>query len=145
MSAPNVYIDSNVFVYPVIYGRSSKATHAKKVLGMVERGEIAGYTSTLSWDEVVWVVRKFLGKPDAIQVGEKMLSFPRLRFVPVGEEVLSQAQKVMAEYGIGPRDAIHCASALNKQVESFVSDDKELDKVEEVKRESMEAFLATGK
>jgi hypothetical protein len=62
------YIDSNVFIYPVIYQTESqqKAKKAKETLLKIENGEISAYTSTLTWDEVVWVVSKLLSRDDGV-------------------------------------------------------------------------------
>jgi predicted nucleic acid-binding protein len=67
------YIDSNVFIYPVIYPTESqqKAKKAKEILLKIENGDISAHTSTLTWDEVVWVVGKLLSRDDGINQGKK--------------------------------------------------------------------------
>jgi predicted nucleic acid-binding protein len=45
------YIDSNVFIYPVIY-KTETQPKAKEILLKIEKGELKAYTSTLTWDEV---------------------------------------------------------------------------------------------
>jgi predicted nucleic acid-binding protein len=135
-----VYIDSNIFISSLIYERSGKATNTKRVLASVEKGEVAAYTSTLTWDEVVWVVRRVLGRADSIQAGAKLADYPNLRFVSTSEEIIRSAQRLLSEYPLAPRDAIHVASALSRPVDSLVSDDSELDVVREVKREASEVF-----
>jgi uncharacterized protein len=140
LDAKSIYIDSNIFISPVIYERSSEATNSKKVLAAVERGEVTAYTSTLTWDEVVWVVRRVLGRADSIQAGEKLVSYPNLRFVATSEEVIRSAQRLLSQYNIAPRDAIHVTSAIGKTVDSLVSDDSDLDVVKEIRRESSASF-----
>jgi predicted nucleic acid-binding protein len=136
----SIYIDSNIFISPLIYEDSPLASSSKRVLAMVEKGEATAYTSTLTWDEVVWVVRRVLGRADSVQAGEKLTAYPNLRFVSASEEIIRSAQKLLSEYGVAPRDAIHIASALNKNVDALVSDDSELDLVREVKREGSDSF-----
>ena len=75
------YVDSNVFILPVLGEKSDRARGARKVLERIEAQELVAYTSILTWDEVVWVVSKVLGRPDGIQVGKKLLNFPGLRFI----------------------------------------------------------------
>src|SRR5881296_2833938 len=48
LSVTSVYLDSNIFISPLVYEGSRKAANAKRILGMVERGEVVGYTSTLT-------------------------------------------------------------------------------------------------
>ena len=130
------YIDSNVFIYPVIYSAEAqkKAKKSKEILMKIERGELLAYTSTLTWDEVVWVVSRVLGREDGINQGRKLLAFPNLQFVDVDRRILSTAQSLMDRYKLKPRDAIHVASAINKNVKKLISDDEDLDEIEEVER-----------
>src|SRR5207244_12307864 len=104
------------------------------------KGEVTAHTSTLTWDELVWVVRRVLGKADSIQAGEKLADYPNLRFVSASEEIMRSAQRLLSEYDLAPRDAIHVASALSKPVDALVSDDSGLDVVREVKREASDSF-----
>lgn len=98
------------------------------------------YTSTLTWDEVVWVVRKTTGRADSSNAGKNLLSFPNLRFVPVTEEILARAQGLVESFGVAPRHAIHCASAISKGIEVVVSEDSDLDAVATVRRETPSAY-----
>ena len=140
MSARSVYIDSNIFISPLIYQRSPHAANSRRILAMVENAEVSAYTSALTWDEVVWVVRRVLGKADSIQAGEKLTAFPNLRFISASEEIIRSAQKLLSEYQLAPRDAIHVASALSRPLDALISDDSDLDVVQEVNRETSESF-----
>jgi predicted nucleic acid-binding protein len=134
------YLDSNVFIYPVIYPAEAqpKAKKAKEILRNVENGELSAYTSTLTWDEVVWVVSKTMGRNEAISQGQKLLGFPNLQFVAADENVLTNAQRLMDKYKISPRDSIHVASAIEKKTKSLISDDADFDQVKEIKRIPLE-------
>lgn len=136
----SAYIDSNIFIAPLIYEHSRRATDSKKILTAVEKGEFSAYTSTLTWDEVVWVVKRVLGNADSIQAGGKLADYPNLRFVSASEEIIRSAQRLLSEYRVGPRDAIHAASALSKPVNVLLSDDSDLDVIREVKRVSSGSF-----
>lgn len=50
-----LYIDSNIFLYPVIYDAEvvEEARRAKDLLLKIALGEVEAYTSIITWDEVV--------------------------------------------------------------------------------------------
>ena len=130
------YLDSNVFIYPVLYNLESEpnAQKAQDILFSVEAGELEAYTSTLTWDEVVWVVSKTMGRSEAVNVGKKLLGFPNLKFIDVDALVVCSAQRLIEKNKINPRDAIHVACALEKKITDIISDDSELDVIKEIHR-----------
>ncbi len=130
------YVDSNVFIYAVLYreDEEKKVKKAKEILLKIEKQQLHACTSTLTWDEFVWVVSKTLGKEDGIYQGQKLLGFPNLDFVNVDEVVLAQAQKFLENYRLAPRDSIHLACALARKASYIISDDEVFDKVKEIKR-----------
>jgi uncharacterized protein len=134
------YIDSNIFIFPILYSEEQepKVKYAKQVLMDIEKGELPAYTSTLTWDEVVWIVKKAMGRDVAINQGQKLLGFTNLKWLLVDENILSQAQTLMNKYNLHPRDSIHVASAINKKIKEIVSDDSVLDQVKEIKRIPLE-------
>jgi uncharacterized protein len=130
------YLDSNVFIYPVIYDEVTepKARKAKDLLLSIENEKLSAFTSTLTWDEVVWVVSRVMGRSEGVIHGNKLLGFPNLQFVAADENVLTRAQTLLNKYKLSPRDSIHVASALEKRTKSFISDDADFDQVKEIKR-----------
>jgi hypothetical protein len=130
------YIDSNVFIYPAIYQTEAqaKAKKAKEILLKIESGELSAYTSTLTWDEVVWVVARVLGRDDGIRQGKKLLGFPNLEFINVDEGTLTLALTLLDKYKLSPRDSIHVASALGRKIKGVISDDEDFDQVKEITR-----------
>ncbi len=131
-----VYLDTNVFIYPVIYEESvsKKAQKAKEILLRVATKEMEGFTATITWDEIVWVTKRFLGERDAVEQGKKFLTFPNLSLVTIDSSVITNAQKIMESYGLKPRDAIHASAALASGQKTVISDDQDFDKVKELRR-----------
>ena len=131
-----VYLDTNVFIYPVIYEESvsKKARKAKEVLLRVATKEMEGFTATLTWDEIVWVTRRVLGDRDAVEQGKKFLTFPNLNLVTIDSSVIMDAQKIMENYSLKPRDAIHASAALVSGQKTVISDDPDFDKVKGLRR-----------
>jgi predicted nucleic acid-binding protein len=130
------YIDSNVFLYPVLYSKDAdlRVEKAVEILKSIANGGLIAYTSVLTWDEVVWVVRKTMGSSEAQSQGQKLLGFPNLQFIKLDENILSQAQSLINKYKSKPRVAIHAASAIYQKIELIISDDQEFDEITEIKR-----------
>lgn len=130
------YIDSNVFLYSALYSPDlePKAKKAKEILQKIENKELSAATSTLTWDEVVWVTAKLIGRTDGKAQGQKLLGFPNLKFINVDEKIIAQAQSLMNKYALNPRDSIHAASTLSRKGTIIISDDEDFDQIKEIKR-----------
>jgi predicted nucleic acid-binding protein len=133
------YVDSNVFLYAALYSPhlEPKAKRAKEILQKIENKELSAATSTLTWDEVVWVASKLLGRSCGIAQGQKLLGFPNLEFINVDEAIIAQAQSLMDKYKLSPRDSIHIASALSRKATIIISDDEDFDQIKEIKRTTL--------
>ena len=131
-----LYVDSNIFLYPAIYKLETveEARESKEFLLKISEGSIEACTATITWDEVVWVVRKIFGLKPSVELGRMLLEFPNLKFLNVKRSVVLRAQSLMEKYKIKPRDAIHAATALENGIETIVSYDRDFDKLEEIKR-----------
>ena len=137
-----IYLDSNVFIYPVLANEEteSKARLSKRILIEVAEGGTEAATSLLTWDELVWSVKKVIGTGVAKTEGEKFLRFSNLKLLNVNHEVMVEAQKIIGKYNLNPRDAIHAACAIKNNVKEIVTDDPDFDKVTELKRIRLEKF-----
>lgn len=130
------YLDSNVFIYPVLY-EGMKAQKAKAILeGMVDGTKYA--TAALTMDEVLRVVSRRASRRKAIQVGMDILELPNLRILDVSGLDTLKAIELMEEHiELKPRDAIHAAVCLNNKMSIIVSDDDDFDNVDGIAREML--------
>lgn len=130
------YVDSNVFIYPIIYDEAAvpEARKSRGFLLEIALGRIEAYTSTLTWDEVTWIVRRLLGLDISLRLGRRFLSFPNLKLLAVKRTTLLKAQEIMEEYELKPRDALHAAVALENKITTIVSYDEDFDKLNMIKR-----------
>lgn len=122
-----IYLDVNIFLYPVLYENEKIAKKCKEILVKIASGKINAYTSCLSWDEFVWVISKTLGRKVAVEEGKKLILFPNLRWIEINESIILKAQEIMEKFNLKPRDSIHIASAV-KHCRKMVTLDKELKK-----------------
>ncbi len=133
------YIDSNIFINPVLYD-DEKAEKCREITLMISNKKIFAITSVLTWDELVYSIRKNLEIGIAAEQGEKFLRFPNLILVDADRNIILKAQKLISEYHLKPRDAIHAATAISRGCTEIISDDSDFDKVKELKRITPEKF-----
>ena len=131
-----LYVDSNVFLYPLVYDAEviDEAKKSKVFLLKIAQGDIEACTSTITWDEVAWVVRKVFGFEFSVEASKKFLAFPNLKLLGVKKSTVLSAQEIMEKYQMKPRDALHAATALENNVVEIASYDKDFEKVEGLKR-----------
>lgn len=88
----------------------------------------------LTWDEVVYAVRRVAGFEESVEAGKILLKMPFLEFLSVDYSVCEDAQKLVEKYRLLPRDAIHAALALKYCDGTIISNDADFDNTEGVKR-----------
>ncbi|MCK4381312.1 MAG: type II toxin-antitoxin system VapC family toxin [Candidatus Lokiarchaeota archaeon] len=131
-----VYIDTNIFLNPILYdiNKNQEAKKSKNFLEEIITNKKIGFTSVLTWDEFVWILRKTLGINIAIEKGKKFLVFPNLKIVKLSLTTINRAQDLIANYHIQTRDAIHAASALENKINKIISFDGDFDIINEIER-----------
>ena len=124
------YIDSNIFIQAIIRNDPD----CIRVLEKIINKDFISITSILSWDELTYIINKFIDREIAVSEGEKYLQFPNLNFIDAKKEIIVKAQNLLKKYNIKPRDAIHAATALHSGVTEIISEDSDFDKIIEIKR-----------
>ncbi len=128
-----IYLDANIFVYSAI-NNGEMGEKSRVLLKKVMKDEIPACTSVLTWDEVVYAIRKKAGAQISIIEGEKLINFSNINWLQADENIIFLSQKLMKIYNLKPRDAIHAATAIVNKCDSIISDDSDFDKMKEIKR-----------
>ena len=132
------YIDSNVFIYPLLY-QGKKANNAKKILSEMVDGDIACATSSLTLDEVIWIIMNETDREKTLQIGKDIMALPNLKILDVTNEHIMQSITLMEKYKkLKPRDAIHLAVCTTAGIFRFITDDSDFDHISEINRISLE-------
>ncbi|HLC84222.1 MAG TPA: type II toxin-antitoxin system VapC family toxin [Candidatus Nanoarchaeia archaeon] len=134
-----IYIDANVFIFAAV-SDDVRGNRAREIIDQVISGEEEGVTSSLTIDEVTWkVFRETKDRELAINEGLEILEFSNLKVVAVDAQTIKRALHLMKKHNkIAPRDAIHLEVALRSGCGEIVSDDADFDKINEIKRRSLE-------
>jgi len=131
-----LYLDSNVFIYAAL-NTEEIGKRARVLLRKVQQGEEQASSSTLTFDELVWAVKKHRSIEDAINAGEAFLNFPNMKLTAVDGELLALALKLIKKYKLDPRDSIHAATAILEKANLIVSTDPHFDKIKEMQRKPL--------
>ncbi|MDP4039800.1 MAG: type II toxin-antitoxin system VapC family toxin [Candidatus Pacearchaeota archaeon] len=128
-----IYLDTNIFIHAL--GNPDKKVNACiNLLDKILNNKIEAYTSFLTWDEFLQIIKRQMEMDKAISESQKFLNFPNLIFLDVNEKVMSKAQELVLRYNLKPRDAIHAATAIVGGIKEIASDDTDFDRVKELKR-----------
>jgi len=128
-----IYLDTNIFIYASI-DESEIGKKCSEIISLHlnEKKDVA--TSCLTWDEVVYGIRKKVGKEMSIIQGKNLIEMQNLLWLDTNNLIISKAQELMEAYNLKPRDAIHAATAIVNGIKEIISDDSDFDKVTELKR-----------
>lgn len=130
-----LYLDANVFIYAAI-NTEEIGEKARALLQKIQQGEEQAATSVLTFDEVFWSIKK--RKPElASETSYALLNFPNLEIISADRKLALSALKIINEYNLAPRDALHAATALASKADCVVSTDPHFDKIKELTRQPL--------
>jgi len=131
------YLDSNVFLYPILY-EGKRSDNAQAILMEMVEGDIHCITASLTLDEVIRIVSKKISRKKALEIGKDILELPNLKILDVTATDILSSIDLMERYAhLKPRDAIHSAVCINAGVFTIVSDDSDFDGIDEINREPL--------
>jgi predicted nucleic acid-binding protein len=110
-----VLVDTNILL-DVLQRRSPHDAAAVQVWERVERGELSGYVSAISFNNIFYIARKQVGATPAMAAVNAVRAVFRL--VPLDEQVLDRAIALAAG---DLEDAIQAAAALRVNADYVVT------------------------
>jgi len=133
------YIDSNVFIFAYSDDKEVGKT-CRKIISMIINKKIKAFTSVLTFDEIFYKIKKLKDRETALIVGELFLNLKNLTFVELDLDVLNYSLNLLKESNLEPRDSIHASSALSNNVSNVITNDKDFDKIKDIKRYDIKHF-----
>ncbi len=127
-----MYLDSNIFIFAAI-NQDELGQRCREIIKLVDNQKISAAASYIMVDEVLWVLKKNIGKEDAIKIVKTMLSMP-VKWISVDEAVIFETLEIFETTSLDPRDSIHIASMRHVGLTTLVSEDRDFDKVKEIDR-----------
>jgi predicted nucleic acid-binding protein len=117
-----VYFDANIVIYAV-EGVSLFLDRIRILMSALNEAEIIGVTSELTIAETL--IKPLKEKQTEIQRAyqEFLTPTPGFRVIPINRPILEEAARLRATTRLKLPDAIHLATALHLQCDSFVTND----------------------
>lgn len=129
MTTERRYWDSDVFL-SWLQGDKARFQDCASVIRAAEKGEVQIVTSALTLAEVIKMKSK---EPVKREHSEKIRRFFRHEYIAiigVNRFIAEHARELIWEKGLMPKDAIHVATALKRQLRIFDTFDTELHKLD---------------
>lgn len=127
-----MYIDSNIFIFAAT-DKGKLGQNCRTIIKLINEQKIACAASFLVIDEVIWILKKKVGKDDSIKIVKAMLSMP-IRWIGLKKSVIIKMLEIYEITKLDPRDAIHFSSMKESGLSIIVSEDKDFQNVEGLER-----------
>ncbi len=125
-------IDSAIFIY-LFEEHPRYLKRAERLLYAVQKGKIAAVFSAIGLMEILVGPKKSGDYELAAKYRDLVTHFDNLTIAGLNENVIELASDLRAKYGLLLPDCIHLATAIDFGAHAFVTNDKALKKVKEIK------------
>ena len=136
-----LYLDAS-FLIEAITSLEEKGDKARSLLEQIKSGLYEAYTSTLSLDEVAWVVQRKKDRNVAAESWESLFGIPHLEFIAVDTLLMQQSLEIYKKWNFKPRDAIHMAAMKSKVINLMLSEDTDFDDRDGITRIAIDLLKA---
>lgn len=126
-----VGIDTPAFIYE-LEGNPAYARAVRPFFAGLELGSIRGVTSVLTLMEVIVRPLQLHAFDVADSLESLLLAYPNLSVLDVTRSIVRRAAGLRARHRLRPMDSVQVATALEAGVAAFVTNDRGLQRVDEV-------------
>ena len=122
-------LDTVVLIYflekhPVFYPT------AREIFRKIEENCFPALISSLVFAELLVTAYKGNKATEAMKLMQVLTGFPHLKIAPLTPSIAAQAARLRAAYGIRTPDAIHLATAIEGGAAGFITNDKDLERLQ---------------
>ena len=125
MTIERIYWDSDAFL-GWLSNDPGKSDKCGGVISRAERGEVLIVTSTLTLAECLWMRGQAKVPEDKALIVRRFFRRSYIRVYNVTRKIAEQAQDLVWQNGIKPKDAIHVATAIGLDVTALETFDEGL-------------------
>lgn len=129
-----VFIDAPLFIYlNTLSDSKARIPYEKYYIDLLLRHKV--YTDVLVLDEIIYVSKKKYRIPYSISIDFiKSHIIPYVTIISIGEDEYEIASKIIKVYSVKPSDALHIGAMQRNNIEVIVTEDKEFDNIDSIKR-----------
>jgi len=127
-----VGLDTNIFIC-CFEENPEFGPKSRKILEKIETGKLQAVCSSLVWAELIAQADIGSNSARVSDLKAQFVSIPNLGIVAADFEICELAGKLKSKYNIKLPDSLHLASAIHSKCDCFVSFDKNLKKVKEIR------------
>ncbi|WP_434576900.1 type II toxin-antitoxin system VapC family toxin [Thermoanaerobacterium thermosaccharolyticum] len=127
-----IALDTNLFIYLVEKNPNYFST-AKLLFDKIQKGQLIGITSSLIYTEVLSNPLKKGNTAIADKYNVLLATFPNLIVKNVDKDIAIISARLRAKYNIKTPDAIFIATGIAENADTFITNDSQLKKIEEIK------------
>lgn len=125
-------LDTSLFIY-LFEEHPAYVQKAARVLNTLKKSTAEGVFSALGMVEILTGPKRLGNVNLAAEYEYHLRNFPNLSIVGLNEKIVWIASDLRAKYGIRTPDAIHLATAIDAGADKFITNDKSLRKVKEIR------------
>src|SRR6056297_633547 len=126
-----MYIDSNIFIYAAI-DAEQLGRQCRTLIKAIDQNLITCAASYLVIDEVLWILKKHIGRADAIDIIKSMHSLP-IKYIDVNDAIMINLIDLFEKTNLDPRDTLHLASMKEHGLTTIITEDTVFDKIKGIK------------
>ena len=135
--ARKISLDTSVLIY-LFENHPKYGVLGEELFDLIRKYQMRVVISTLVFTELFVHPYKH-NRPESIQKDLDFLRNYEVEVISVTPNIAIQAASLRARYHLSAPDAIHLSTALHEECDLFVSNDKSLRKVKEIKVFSLES------
>jgi len=129
--ARTLALDTSAFIYH-LEAHPARASRLLPIFQQIERRRCRGVSSTLTFLEMLVQPYRTGDHEKRVALSALLASFPGMTWIALDLTVADRAAYLRARYRLRTPDAIQLATALHSSADVFLTNDRDLRRVEEV-------------
>ena len=129
--ARTLALDTSALIYH-LEAHPARASRLLPIFQQIERGRCRGVSSTLTFLEMLVQPYRTGDHEKRVALSALLASFPGMTWIALDLTVADRAAYLRARYRLRTPDAIQLATALHSSADVFLTNDRDLRRVEEV-------------